>query len=160
VKKYQLNENLRINELIDLVNPLVEIDRYKPKIGNDADTVVVAFKVDSFDAATDLSAYLEWSPSNSISDVEVSDASDNDGKFHVYIELKRLPGLNNNIITIIKDIEHVTGPQEWKFIGMDGKREDLDINSLNYKIIQNPKLYALPPDSRDWYMRIKTLTKY
>jgi len=159
VKKFQLNESLRPGDLKDTVDELLEIDRYKPKLGTEAEIVVICFKASTTQSAMDLGAYLEWS-SSLIEDVEVSDASDKDGKFHVYIELKRLPGMNEKIITIIKDVEHVTEPQEWKFVGMDGKREDLSIETLNYKIIQDPKLYALPPESRDWYMRMKNLTKY
>jgi hypothetical protein len=158
-KKYKLNESLREGDLKDTVDSLLEIDRYKPKIGDDADTVVVAFKANTKDAAVDLGAYLEWS-SQKIEDVEVSDASDKDGKFHVYIEIKRMPGLNEKIVNIVKDVEHATGEQEWKFVGMDGFRKELDITNLNQEIVQDPKLYALPPESREYYLRMKNLTKY
>lgn len=158
-KKYKLNESLREGDLRDTVDSLLEIDRYKPKIGDDADTVVVAFKANTKDAAVDLGAYLEWS-SQKIEDVEVSDASDKDGKFHVYIEIKRMPGLNEKIVNIVKDVEHATGEQEWKFVGMDGFRKELDITNLNQEIVQDPKLYALPPESREYYLRMKNLTKY
>lgn len=159
VKKYKLNESLREGDLRDTVAPLIEIDRFKPKLGTEEDTVVVAFKANSVDAAKDLGAYLEWSAAG-IEDVEVSDASDKDGKFHVYIELKRLPGLCQKILDIIEDVEHATESQQWKFVGMDGQRNDLTLGNLNAKIIQDAKLYALPADSREWYMRMKNLTKY
>lgn len=158
-KKYKLNESLREGDLRDTVDELIEIDRYKPKLGTEADTIVIAFKCSTSEVAIDLGAYLEWS-SNGIEDVEVSDASDDNGKFHVYIELKRLPGVNEKIVKIIEDVEHATEPQDWKFVGMDGKRMDLDIGSLNASIIQDAKLYELPPESRAWYLRMKNLTKY
>ena len=158
-KKYKLNESLREGDLRDTVDELIEIDRYKPKLGTEADTIVIAFKCSTSEVAVDLGAYLEWS-SNGIEDVEVSDASDDNGKFHVYIELKRLPGVNEKIVKIIKDVEHATEPQDWKFVGMDGKRLDLDISNLNASIIQDAKLYELPPESRAWYLRMKNLTKY
>ena len=101
VKKYKLNESLREGDLRDTVDELIEIDRYKPKLGSESETVVVAFKCATNEVAVDLGAYLEWSNSG-IEDVEVSDASDENGKFHVYIELKRLPGLNQKIIDIVK----------------------------------------------------------
>ena len=158
-KKYKLNESLRKGDLVDVVDSLLEIDRYKPKMGTEADTVVITFKADTQDVATDLGAYLEWS-SIGIEDVEVSDASDKDGKFHVYIELTRLPGLNEKIIDIVKDVEHATGKQDWKFVGMDGLRKPLDMGTLNQTIIQDAKLYSLPPESREYYLRMKNLTKY
>jgi len=159
VKKYILRENLRSGDLRDMIDELIEIDRYKSKMDTDADTVVVAFKAASQDAATDLGAYLEWSI-NSIDDVEVSDASDPDGKFHVYIELQRAAGLCQKIIDIVNDISKTTDKQEWKFIGMDGERADLNIGELTAVVIQDPKIYALPPESREWYIRMKNLAKY
>jgi hypothetical protein len=159
VKKYKLNESLREGDLRDTVDELIEIDRYKPKLGTESETVVVAFKCSSSEVAVDLGAYLEWSNSG-IEDVEVSDASDENGKFHVYIELKRLPGLNQKIIDIIKDLEHATEAQDWKFVAMDGKRLELNIGNLNGAIVQDSKLYDLPPESRAWYLRMKNLTKY
>lgn len=159
MKKYKLNESLREGDLRDTVAELLEIDRYKPKLGTEAETVVVAFKANSVEAATDLGAYLEWSAAG-VEDVEVSDASDKDGKFHVYIELKRLPGLVQKILDIVEDVEHATGSQQWKFVGMDGKRSDLTLGELSAKIVQDPKLYNLPASSRDWYLRMKNLTQY
>ena len=69
-------------------------------------------------------------------------------------------GLNEKIVNIVKDVEHATGEQEWKFVGMDGFRKELDITNLNQEIVQDPKLYALPPESREYYLRMKNLTKY
>ena len=158
-KKYKLNESLRAGDLRDTVDELLEIDRYKSKMGDDANTIVVAFKANSQDAAIDLGAYLEWS-SIGIQDVEVSDASDKDGKFHVYIELQRLPGVCDKIVKIVEDIENATEKQDWKFVAMDGQRNELSIGELSAKIVQDPKLYALPEESRDWYLRMKNLTQY
>ena len=158
-KKYLLKESLRAGDLRDTIAALIEIDRYKPKLGTESDTVVLCFKADSVDSATDLGAFLEWSASG-IEDVEVSDAGDKEGKFHVYCEIQRLPGINQKILDIVKDAEHTTGPQDWKFVAMDGRRSDLTLGELNATIIQDPKLYDLPPESRDWYLRMKNLTTY
>lgn len=158
-KKYVLRESLRAGDLRDTVDELIEIDRYKPKLGSEADTVVVCFKADTSEVAVDLGAYLEWSAAG-IEDVEVSDASDKDGKFHVYIEVKRLPGLCQKLVDIVRDVEHATDVMNWKFVAMDGKRREFDLGNLSEVVIQDPKLYDLPPESRDWYMRMKNLTKY
>jgi len=158
-KKYLLKESLRAGDLRDTISALIEIDRYKPKLGTEADTVVLCFKANTTDAATDLGAFLEWS-SAGIEDVEVSDAGDVEGKFHVYCEVRRLPGINQKILSIAKEVEHATGPQEWKFVGMDGRRSDLTLGELNATIIQDPKLYDLPPESREFYLRMKNLSKY
>lgn len=158
-KKYVLRESLRAGDLRDTVDELIEIDRYKPKLGSEADTVVVCFKADTNDVAVDLGAYLEWSAAG-IEDVEVSDASDKDGKFHVYIEVKRLPGLCQKLVDIVRDVEHATDVMNWKFVAMDGKRREFDLGNLSEVVIQDSKLYDLPPESREYYMRMKNLTKY
>jgi len=158
-RKYKLRENLRCDDLKDLVSELIEIDRHKPKLGSEENTVVLCFKINNANAAEDLGGFLEWS-SAGIDDVEVSDASDQDGKFHVYIEIKRLPGLTQKILDIVKDIEHITGVLQWKFAGMNGKRQDLTLGDLSSTIVQDPKLYLLPAESRDYYLRMKNLTKY
>ena len=158
-KKYLLKESLRAGDLRDTIAALVEIDRYKPKLGTESDTVVLCFKADTVESATDLGAFLEWSAAG-IEDVEVSDAGDKEGKFHVYCEIQRLPGINQKILNIVKDAEHATGPLNWKFVAMDGRRADLTLGELNATIIQDPKLYDLPPESREFYLRMKNLSKY
>ena len=43
---------------------------------------------------------------------------------------------------------------------MDGTRRDLTIDNLNFAIVQDPKIYNLPSDSRAYYQRMKNLTNY
>jgi hypothetical protein len=159
MNKHLLRENLRPGDLRDTIDALIEIDRHTPKVDDNSETVVVCFKAMTLDAATDLGAFVEWGTKN-IKDVEVSEASDKDGKFHVYVEMSRLPGLGQKIIDLIKDVEHVTEPQQWKFVAMDGLRRDFTLPNLNHSIIQDPKIYNLPPESRAYYQRMKNLTKY
>lgn len=158
-RRYKLRESLRQEDLADMVSELIEIDRYKPKLGPEENTVVICFKAATSDSAGDLGGFLEWS-SAGIEDVEVSDASDKDGKFHVYIEIKRLPGIAQKVLDIVQDVEKATGSQQWKFVGMEGYRKDLTLGNLNSTIIQDPKLYLLPKESREYYIRMKNLTSY
>lgn len=159
MSKLQLRENLMPGDLRDTIDELIEIDRHKPKLGDNSETVVLCFKCSTQQVSMDLGAFIEWGTKN-INDVEVSEASDKDGKFHVYVELSRMPGLAQKILGIIKDCEHVTDAQDWKFVAMDGQRRDLTLDNLNYAIIQDPKIYNLPPESRAYYQRMKTLTQY
>ncbi len=159
MSKLLLRENLRPGDLRDTVDALIEIDRHKPKIDDNSETVVVCLKANNATAASDLGAFIEWG-TKSVNDVEVSDASDKEGKFHVYVEMTRIPGLSKKIIDLIKDIEIITDKVEWKFIAMDGLRRDFSLANLNYAIIQDPKIYSLPPESRAYYQRMKNLTQY
>jgi hypothetical protein len=157
--KLLLRENLRPGDLRDTIDPLIEIDRHKPKVDDNSETVVICFKAINSGAAEDLGAFIEWG-TKSVNDVEVSDSSDKNGKFHVYIEMRRIPGLSQKIIDLVRDIEMITEKQEWKFTAMDGLRRDFTLPNLNYAIIQDPKIYSLPPESRAYYQRMKNLTKY
>lgn len=159
MNKPALNENLNPGDLRDTVDEMIEVDRHKPKLGDNSETVVICFKCSTQTAAMDLGAFIEWG-ANRVTDVEVSEASDKNGRFHVYVELPRMPGLSQKILDIVKDCEHVTGSQDWKFVGMDGQRRDLTLPQLNFAVIQDPKIYNLPPESRAYYQRMKNLTRY
>lgn len=159
MNKSHLLENLNPGDLRDAVDELIEIDRHKPKLGDNSETVVICFKCSTQKVAMDLGAFIEWS-SDRVNDVEVSEASDKEGRFHVYVEIARMPGLAQKILDIVQDCEHVTEKQDWKFVAMDGQRRDLTLPHLNFAVIQDPKIYNLPPESRAYYQRMKTLTQY
>ena len=55
----KLTEGLGHDDLKGLINDNVLIDLHKPKIGDEADTVVVAFQVTYEDPAKDLSQFIE-----------------------------------------------------------------------------------------------------
>lgn len=159
MSKLLLRENLRPGDLVDTINELIEIDRHTPKVDDNSETVVLCFKANTIESATDLGAYIEWGTKN-VKDVEVSEASDKDGKFHVYVEMTRLPGFGQKVVDLIRDIQHITTEQQWKFVAMDGLRRDLTLANINYAVIQDPKIYRLPADSRSYYQRMKNLTNY
>lgn len=159
MSKLLLRENLRPGDLVDTIDALLEIDRHTPKIDDNSETVVICFKANTIESATDLGAYIEWGTKN-IKDIEVSEASDKDGKFHVYVEMTRLPGFGQKVMDLVGDIEHITNSQQWKFVAMDGLRRDLTLANINYAVIQDPKIYRLPADSRSYYQRMKNLTNY
>ena len=113
-KTYTLRENLRPGDLKDLIDPLVSVDRHVPKLGSNADTIVLAFKCESKLSAQDLGEFLEWS-TNNILDVEVSESSDKQGKFLVYCEVTRIPGVTQKLLDIVKEIEPKIGEHKLIF---------------------------------------------
>ena len=62
---------VKYGEMVNLVNAVVSIDQYKPKIGEASETVVVAFEVDQEGAASDLSNLIETDVVENL-DVDVS----------------------------------------------------------------------------------------
>ena len=55
----QLNEGLRKGDLYDLIDPNISIDRYKSKMGDDDQIVVVSLKAMHKEAAKDLVDFID-----------------------------------------------------------------------------------------------------
>ena len=159
----QLNENIKHNDLVDLIEDTVSIDQYKSKIGDDAKIVVVAFKVLDLDPAQDLSQFLETGHKAAL-DVDVSPGPDEDGKYTVFVELDRNSKLYDTINSIFDDVKRVdTSIGQFKFTSYENTspvewtRENFDSNvissSYDYTIKHNP-------DAAQISERIKFLNKY
>lgn len=109
-----INEGLREGELEDLVKPWFSIDIHKPKIGEERDTVVVAFYCRYEDPAKDLSTFIEKGPYNTL-DVDVSPSPDTNNNWLVFCEFDRDDNLYDSIKTILDNIVHITNITDWKF---------------------------------------------
>lgn len=107
-----LNENLLSHDLRDMIHPIISIDEFQPKL--DEDNIVVCLQVkDSYDAAYDLSSFLEKCPVE-ILDTEAPETPNLDGMYNVFIEFKRdieFPDKFNDLIT---DLERIGNKQPWK----------------------------------------------
>jgi hypothetical protein len=78
---------LRENDLVDLVEPVFEIDSYQSKMGNDADIVVISFTVLEKNAADDLVKFIETGY-NFVLDADATTGEQSDGYFKVYVEIE------------------------------------------------------------------------
>ena len=134
---------VKYGEMTNLVNAVVSIDQYKPKIGEASETVVMAFEVDVEQAAGDLSNLIETDIVESL-DVDVSQGPNTRGKHMVFVEFERGPKLYENIREILKVVANVTTITEWKFEYYKGEGA-LDLNEENLKnsVIDNPQEYVL-----------------
>ena len=86
------------------IDEVVEIDRYKAKMGTDEDVVVVNFTAENKDAGQDLVDFLE-SGYDWILDSAVSPGTNNRGKYMVFVEIERNVDIKDNII--IKSFSHL-----------------------------------------------------
>lgn len=158
-----LNENIKHNDLVDLIQDIVSIDQYKSKIGDDKNVVVVAFKVLDKDPALDLSQFLETGHMDAL-DVDVSPGPDEEGKYTVFVEFDRNSKLFDRINSILKDVQRVDNqistfkfssynepiPQEWN---EENFNTHIISSSYDYEIKNNP-------DAKVIEQRIKFLNKY
>lgn len=129
-----LNEHsLRPEVLKDLIFEIISVDEYTPKIGED--NIVVAFQVmDNFDAAYDLSSFIEKSPVNVV-DTEASETPNVDGRYLVFVEFERNGEFIEKLLTLIKTIENVCPDPGWK-LQLYGVNDpiDLDFDELSSNI--------------------------
>jgi hypothetical protein len=105
--RQQLKEGLEMGDLARLVHDEIHVDEYKSKMGEDADIVVITFKVKGKDPATDLVNYVEkgydW-----ILDADTSAGEMDDGDYIVFIELERSPALVDNLLQMLEELEGLT----------------------------------------------------
>lgn len=140
-KKHQLNEHLSKNDLKWLVDDGILIDMHKTKLGEDRDYMVLSIAVKDRTPALDLAKFIESSVYK-FSDVEVSPATDTQGRYLIYVELERNPQAYQTIQGILADSKKLCGIENWKFrtMGYDDY-VPFDQESFASHVITDPALY-------------------
>lgn len=142
---YQFNdlfEGLEQGDLIRLVHPKIHLDEFKSKMGDDADILVVSFKVHEKDPANDLMSFIErgyeW-----VLDADVSTGELDDGDYLVFVEMERSPAASKQVTELIEDILNLTGQKmsDWRFQYQKSKLE-YPISADNIR-----KIVPLTPDA-------------
>lgn len=110
----KLLEGLRPLDLQGMINPVLEIDSFKSKMGDDQDVCVVSFVAEDRFPAKDLMEFIEKGY-NFVLDADVSAGEDNNGNYHVFVELPRTPKLTEQIKDMIFGIKKLTGIEDFKF---------------------------------------------
>jgi hypothetical protein len=109
-----INENLRADDLRDLVKKVFEIDNFKSKIGRDEDIVTLSFTVDQDDAAKDLENFFEMGYSF-ILDADCTPGETDDGTYKVFVELERNRHTAELINELVQGVEKITGMDDMRF---------------------------------------------
>lgn len=104
---------LKHGDLIDCVYPDISVDEYESKTGDNAEVIVVAFYTIEEDAAKDLDDFIEKS-SIEVLDVDISPNPTEDGKYMVFVEMKRAPDFFEKFFSIIEEVENLSGELDWK----------------------------------------------
>ena len=97
-QQYNLKENIKHNDLAELINTTFSVDQYKSKLGEDENIIVIAFVVMDLDPAQELSQFLETG--HDAFDIDVSTGPNEDGHYSVYVETL-------NVQTIILSRQHL-----------------------------------------------------
>ena len=125
-----ITENLRKNDLKNLVNKVFDIDAYKSKIGDDENVVVLCFTVEREDPAKDLENFVEMGY-DFVLDADVSPGETEDGMYKVFVELERTRHVPEQILTLLDGIERLTGMPDMRFRYFKSfKSHDVSIENL------------------------------
>lgn len=110
-----LNEtSLRAGDLRMMVSHVIEIDRYKSKMGDDKDVTVISFTVENRDVAKDLMGFIEKGY-KFVLDADTSPGELNNGKYKVFVELERTRRVIDQIIDILYGVGKLSDISEFKF---------------------------------------------
>lgn len=103
----QLNESLSYLDFKDQLLPLLGIDEFKSRIGDDEDIITLNFIIKSKDAGEDLVTWLERGY-EFIIDAETSPGEVESGKYYVFAEINRRPSAPRKIMELLHDLDTLT----------------------------------------------------
>jgi hypothetical protein len=110
----QLNEGLMVKDLKDYVSDIFTVDKYRSKMGEDSDVVVLGFKVKDKYPAIDLMEFLERGY-KFILDADMSAGEENDGQYQVFVEIPRTSQLPEQLQIMLNGVSQLTDNYSWKF---------------------------------------------
>ena len=166
-----VREGLEPNDLRDVIDEIIAIDTFQPKLGQEEETIVTTFKVLKYEPpAQDLAHFIEQGQYD-ILDAEVSPGSDEDGNYLVFVEIKRDKNYFMKMNNILKDIKNITNIDEWKFssyrhsLPKDWNRDNIEKNvtldRAKYKaVFMNPTITTDPAVEESIKKRINFLVNY
>jgi hypothetical protein len=140
---YNLVENLENGDLKRLINPVLHIDEYKSKMGEDQDICVVSVKVGGKEPAMDLVSFIEkgydW-----VLDADVSSGEKEDGDYLVFIEMDRTPEIPVHLVKLVDDILNLTGQSidDWTFVHYrSSTKHALNLENLKNELCLTAETY-------------------
>lgn len=137
--------SLRINDLHDLVDHIVEIDSYKSKMGNDSDIITVAFSAKTKESATDLSSFFERGYPF-VLDADVTAGEQSDGTYKVFVEIEREKDAVSQIIEMADGVKNLTG--------LEGLKYRYYKNFSSHDLTQESLGETLPVSSDDYGIKV------
>jgi hypothetical protein len=118
---------LHANDLIDLVEPVFEIDSYQSKMGTDGNIIVLSFTVLEKNAADDLVKFVE-SGYQFVLDADATTGEQSDGFYRVYVEMEREETAPEQIEQLIDGVSKLCG-QDFQY----RYYKSFDVNEVDVK---------------------------
>ncbi|HBY67057.1 MAG TPA: hypothetical protein DEG69_04405 [Flavobacteriaceae bacterium] len=126
----KITEGLKAGDLEGIVSNIFSVDQYKSKMGEDKDICVLAFTVDSQQAAKDLESFAEKGYKN-VLDADATPGTLEDGKYKVFVEFPRNEKLDLGVAELLEDLKKLANIENFKFTyhkgnaPVDATRENL-----------------------------------
>ena len=137
---------LRQQDLKNTMLKKISVDEFEPKTGETKDVMVVGFHIHEQQAGKDLYRFLNHSI-HEIRDVEVSPNPNPENYFMVFVEMDRNKNSVDNIKSLVKEIENISGNLDWNISTLlSEKLIDLQSEELNKFVQLDPESYLSPDD--------------
>lgn len=142
MNKRNIFEGLRSGDLENYISETFTVDRYKSKMGEDADVLVLSFKVKEKYPAIDLMEFIEKGY-DFILDADMSAGEETDGQYQVFVEIERTPRLQEQLDELLGGISQLSKIDEWKFkYQKSNKLLTFSRESISEQIPMTPEKYA------------------
>ena len=149
MNNYNLSEGVEYGDLKRLIDPVMSIDEFRSKMGEDKDIIVVGLTVFGKEPAEDLTNFVEKSY-DWVLDADISSGETSDGNFIVFVELERTPKACEKIYKMVEDILNLTEQEmeDWSFTYYNGKKNfPFTLEDLKKHIISTPETYEQKIDT-------------
>lgn len=154
--KRKLNEGLRPNDLKDYVSEYFTIDRFRSKMGEDKDIVVLGFRVKEKYPAIDLMEFIEKGY-QFVLDADMSAGEENDGQYQVFVEIERTPDLPLQMRKLLGGVSQLTDNYQWKF---RYQKSNGAVPFSEEKIVEHVPLSAAEYDNKILEIKNKDVNKF
>lgn len=141
MSKQLINEGLKEQDLRGFVSETFSIDRFKSKMGEDSDVIVLDFKVKEKYPAMDLMEFIEKGY-DFVLDADISAGEEHDGQYHVFVEMERTKKFPGQLKDLIRGIERLTDCTNWRFrYQSESKSSEFNSDNILDKIPLTPVDY-------------------
>lgn len=159
-EKALLLEGLMEGDLAQTVMDTLLLDVYQPKFGDEKRTLVVAFTCMDETPADDLVDFISKG-GYEIVDCDAGTAPEENGRYLVFIEIKRNRRMFDTLDTILNDCKDVCGVTSWNFIPYTyTKKYPWAKEHFEQTVPQMPHLYTSAQPSDDERDRIRKRIKF
>lgn len=136
-----LNESLNYHDLVNQVRPILSVDEYSAKMGEDSEIVTLAFSVKSELAGNDLADWFERGY-DYVLDAQVSEGEVSPRNYLVFVEMNRRTSVPDRIVELLTDLETLTNvPLEDWTVEINDEELAPDAESIKLAIPLSPHEY-------------------